>query len=1255
MRGAGVARKTHSSPAELATGGSRQGIRRTAAWLASCLISWALFYPFFGPWAALLGLYVPLVVSSPGPSPVAVLKAGKLGKGAVSWSWRRLLRPGALAAPLALAVVCAWLVTVMPSGSRYLWGSVAVLSLAVVFTAWWGGIQVNSIDAPLGQDAAGAEHRWFAHTSGGTSRIAVAAAMAAGGAWSLRTVGRPLSFGTAEVAPGMERAADAVRWLDTQFSTGVFGPTYERQQYWVGLVVGSALLAALFSVLLRNFTARQGVELNPFGSTTSEPRTDAPLPEATGKVFLSYSRKDSAVAREIRKNLEGKLRNVWVDWEAIEPSEKWRQAIDEGIRTSDAFIFLVSEDSLRSPYCRDECMKAIDLRKRILPVVIDPNLATGVTAAMNEHGWAPLRAYQSFHMLEGSTGEDSDRGIQRIVSFVAQRHRWDAFHTRLGNLAHDWWESGCKEGLLLRAEELSLAAKWQEHPWREEHDVSLTEGEARYLAASRRSARRRAIRLRAGLALVTAAVVTLSSLAVSSQRDAEDRRRSELSQKLAATSLGLFRTEPEKAVQLALAAYGQASTVEARNALASQLASLNNVRTVIAPKKGQVGLLFFSPDGKLLFIQRDESVEIWDVTAAHSRGTLPGTLLDWSGGGRRSLTANGRTLALITGQRSDRIELIDTRTLKTKDTISASEARPADSWGEGGISPDGEYLVLEGEDGRSGVLWNVSRHRILKSLSCDRMGMAPSGKTMACEKGDEIQVRDLPDLMVRQNISAPALSFRGHTADDGVVMNEIGAAEEFKRVEIYEPGSSEPWIPGEDLSLNLGFLVEDGRYAVLYSEPTARFETWDLKAHKKLRSAGLQAVAARNIRMDAPVTPQSSGMYGPLQNATADGRRVATVALDGSVVIWGPTVPGRLTQHHALPPDALPPESPWPGGKIPLRIAVSPSTNTFAVAFAVLDTQRQSVQLRDSRTGKLIRTLGLAAPGASLAFNEDGSLLAVALSGYKTPSPVEVFDVSSGRPVAHASWSSSSSSPPELFFSPDSEQLYIIQGGSEVDLWRLSTSSKTRSFSLTPRFGYAASATFSADGKRIAANDEGDGDSYSVRLWDSATGKRLHLNVHNAMHAALSSDGRVLATLGTDQDFFGDTDGGPVTLWDTATAKQIGADLVPKGGVSRLLFSPDGRTLAVLGKESDSKVSLTLWDVASHTRIGTDSLRVQRDAVIGFAPDSSRMDVADESGITRVQVATPAWVAALCGMLTGPLGNSDWQDAAPREHYRSPC
>ena len=64
-------------------------------------------------------------------------------------------------------------------------------------------------------------------------------------------------------------------------------------------------------------------------------------------------------------------RALWVDWEGIPPSAEWMTEIEDGIRSADAFVFMLSPASLASSVCRQEMDIAIGLAKRLVPVMIE--------------------------------------------------------------------------------------------------------------------------------------------------------------------------------------------------------------------------------------------------------------------------------------------------------------------------------------------------------------------------------------------------------------------------------------------------------------------------------------------------------------------------------------------------------------------------------------------------------------------------------------------------------------------------------------------------------------------------------------------------------------------------------------------------------------------------------------------------------------------------------------------------------------------
>src|SRR5262245_59076894 len=86
-------------------------------------------------------------------------------------------------------------------------------------------------------------------------------------------------------------------------------------------------------------------------------------------VFISYSRTDQSFVRHLVAALQAAGRNVWVDWNDILPSAKWHEEINAAIDDADAFVFVISPDSLSSQTCSLELAHALDARKRIIPLL----------------------------------------------------------------------------------------------------------------------------------------------------------------------------------------------------------------------------------------------------------------------------------------------------------------------------------------------------------------------------------------------------------------------------------------------------------------------------------------------------------------------------------------------------------------------------------------------------------------------------------------------------------------------------------------------------------------------------------------------------------------------------------------------------------------------------------------------------------------------------------------------------------------------
>lgn len=98
----------------------------------------------------------------------------------------------------------------------------------------------------------------------------------------------------------------------------------------------------------------------------AKPKKNGPL------VFISYSHADQGLAVGLADELRRAHFEPWLDQEALEPGDNWAKVLGRALESSEAIVFLVSKDFLRSPNSLKEWDFAISSPKhagRVLPVL----------------------------------------------------------------------------------------------------------------------------------------------------------------------------------------------------------------------------------------------------------------------------------------------------------------------------------------------------------------------------------------------------------------------------------------------------------------------------------------------------------------------------------------------------------------------------------------------------------------------------------------------------------------------------------------------------------------------------------------------------------------------------------------------------------------------------------------------------------------------------------------------------------------------
>ena len=87
-------------------------------------------------------------------------------------------------------------------------------------------------------------------------------------------------------------------------------------------------------------------------------------------IFISYSKRDIEFARHLSRLLQAEGFSVWMD-ERLRPAETWWTTIEANIRSSAAFMIIMSPDARTSRWVRREFLVAErpEVGKPIFPIL----------------------------------------------------------------------------------------------------------------------------------------------------------------------------------------------------------------------------------------------------------------------------------------------------------------------------------------------------------------------------------------------------------------------------------------------------------------------------------------------------------------------------------------------------------------------------------------------------------------------------------------------------------------------------------------------------------------------------------------------------------------------------------------------------------------------------------------------------------------------------------------------------------------------
>jgi hypothetical protein len=193
------------------------------------------------------------------------------------------------------------------------------------------------------------------------------------------------------------------------------------------------------------------------------------------RLFLSYSRRDSAFVDELIISVESYGFEVLLDREDLFPGEQWEPRLHRFISEADTTVCVVSANWVASEQCVKELAIALDQGRRIIPVIIDQ---------IHPNSMPEQLARLQFVFFHGE-GRSYARGVVSLVTALRTDIDWVRQQSRLLDKAQEWNQHGRSKALALRGASLDEALKWVHAP-RPEH-TRILPVVAEFVEASRKA------------------------------------------------------------------------------------------------------------------------------------------------------------------------------------------------------------------------------------------------------------------------------------------------------------------------------------------------------------------------------------------------------------------------------------------------------------------------------------------------------------------------------------------------------------------------------------------------------------------------------------------------------------------------------------------------------------------------------------------------------------------------------------------------
>ena len=167
------------------------------------------------------------------------------------------------------------------------------------------------------------------------------------------------------------------------------------------------------------------------------------------QVFLAAAEEDRALKTEISRCLMREGFTIWTNQTDIRTGKAFQTEINKGIEGADTFVYLISANTLQSPYCQQELAYALSYHKYVIPLLIEQIDLKLIPSALLK---------LQFIDLTGSVQYEA--GIDKLLKALKNDAFYYQTHKLLLVKALKWQRQNYNSSLLLRGHNLQHFADW---------------------------------------------------------------------------------------------------------------------------------------------------------------------------------------------------------------------------------------------------------------------------------------------------------------------------------------------------------------------------------------------------------------------------------------------------------------------------------------------------------------------------------------------------------------------------------------------------------------------------------------------------------------------------------------------------------------------------------------------------------------------------------------------------------------------------